>query len=428
MLDHTSHAIRWNDPFMPVVDRAQGAIVEDLDGHRLVDYWQGHFTNILGHNPPLVREALARALGEGRGLQSGMLHEIEGRVSDLLCKRTGCETLRLTTSGSLGTFYAVVLARAFTGREQVLKVSGGWHGSQPFGLKGVAPHGESFDHLESEGLSSSIGAEIQLTRFNDIEDLRAAFARNGDRIACFLVEPMLGSGGGMAATPEYLAEARKLTEKHGALLLCDEIITGFRFRAGDLTSTYGTRPDLLILGKIVGGGMPVAAVAGRRDVLELSTRESHRVKFEGGTFSAHELSLIAAETIVRHLIDNEDAIYGGLRRAGDRLRAGVAAVADEAGIPVHVAGSGAHPATVGSLVFAHVVREPIEGPDNPDAIAARAHPTIDERLLKSVMLLEDVSTRTGIGGLSTAHTDEDIDRTLEGLRAAFARFKRAGLA
>ena len=124
LLDDVSHAMRWNDPFMPIVRRATGAAIEDLDGHRLVDYWQGHFTNILGHNPPLVIRALSAALDDGRGLQSGMLHEVENEVAGLVCRSTGTETTRLTTSGTLGTFYSVVLARAFTGRARVLKVAG----------------------------------------------------------------------------------------------------------------------------------------------------------------------------------------------------------------------------------------------------------------------------------------------------------------
>jgi glutamate-1-semialdehyde 2,1-aminomutase len=193
VLDGCSHAIRWNEPFMPVVRRAEGAIIEDLDGNVFVDYWQGHFANLLGHNPPLIRDALTRALQEGGGLQSGMLHELEGEVAELICARTAMDTVRLTTSGTLGTFYAILLARAFTGRERVLKVSGGWHGSQPFSLKGVSAVGRSFDHLESEGLSAGADAEIVLTRFNDAEDLRRSFGRDGDELACFVVEPVLGA-------------------------------------------------------------------------------------------------------------------------------------------------------------------------------------------------------------------------------------------
>src|SRR5262245_858329 len=236
LLDQTSHAVRWTDPFQATVAKAAGAAIHDLDGHRLVDYWQGHYANLLGHNPALIRDALARALAEGRGLQTGMLHEVEAEVAELLVRQTRTEVVRFTTSGALGTFYATLLARAFTGRSRVLKASGGWHGSQPFGLKGVNPRDGGYDHLESEGLPSTTGSDIELVRYNDVEGLEKLFARDGDAIACFLVEPWLGSGGGIAAQPEFLRTARRLTEAHGALLLCDEIISGFRFRAGDVAS------------------------------------------------------------------------------------------------------------------------------------------------------------------------------------------------
>jgi len=427
VLDGTSHAIRWNEPFMPVTRKAEGACIEDIDGHRMPDFWQGHFANLHGHNPRLIREALAGTLRDGRGLQSGMIHEVEGEVAALICEMTGAETVRLTTSGSLGTFYAMMLARAFTGRDRVLKVAGGWHGSQPFGLKGVKIHGASFDHLESEGLWSGAGEEIALTRFNDVDDLRRAFSKIGDRIACFAVEPVLGAGGGMVATPEYLREARALTEKHGALLLSDEIITGFRFRPGDCAALYGVRPDLLILGKVLGGGMPVAAVAGRRDVLDLCTRESARVKFEGGTYSAHELSLVAARAQLRHLRDRPDEVYGRLADLGRHAREGLARVAAGAGVPIRVLGVSADALPRSSLVMWYVARDDRPVATCPEEMFERAHPVIGERLLKSVLLLEGVSVRSGLGAISTAHDEADLDAALEATAAALARFRAAGL-
>jgi len=427
LLDRVSHAIRWNEPFMPVARRAAGAAFEDLDGRRIVDYWQGHFANILGHNPPEVTRVLAQALEQGRGLQTGMVHEIEAELAALVCRATGAETARFTTSGSLGTFYAVLLARAFTGRDRVLKVSGGWHGSQPFGLKGVAPQGTSFDHLESEGLSSSAGAEVLLTRFNDVEALGRAFAHDGDRLACLLLEPLLGAGGGMAASGEYLRQARQLTERHGALLVCDEIITGLRFHAGTLCGLYGVRPDLLVLGKILGGGMPVSAVAGRADVLRLATRESHRVKFEGGTYSAHELSLLASSVLLDRLVTHAGEIYPALSATGDRLRAGLAAVAAECGFALAVLGVPEIPGHSGSLVLAHLLAGDGAEIRCPEDLAAARHPWIDERLLKSTLLLEGLSTRAGLGAASTAHTEQDVAFTLDAWRAGLLRLKRAGL-
>jgi glutamate-1-semialdehyde 2,1-aminomutase len=356
-----------------------------------------------------------------------MIHEVEAELAQTIGRATGAETTRLTTSGSLGTFYAVLLARAFTGRDRVLKISGGWHGSQPFGLKGVAPHGTSFDHLESEGLSSSTGAEVQLTRFNDVEDLRRAFAQAGDRLACLLLEPLLGAGGGMAASREYLVEARRLTERHGALLLCDEIITGFRFHAGTLSALHGVEPDLIVLGKILGGGMPVSAVAGRADVMQLATRASHRVKFEGGTYSAHELSLIASLVLLGHLAAHEGAIYAALSATGDRLRAGLRAVAEECDVPLAVLGAPDVPGHSGSLVLAHLLARDGVEIRCPEDLAAARHPWVDERLLKSTLLLEGLSTRTGLGAASTAHGDEDLAFTLDAWRAGLLRLKRAGL-
>jgi len=427
LLDGCSHAVRWNDPFMPVTTRATGARVEDLDGHQLVDYWQGHFANLLGHNPALIRDALARALDEGRGLQSGMLHEVEARVAELVVKCTGAETVRVTTSGSLGTFYASLLCRGFTGRDRVLKVKGGWHGSQPFGLKGVSAHGEAYDRIESEGLSSSTPGEILLTRYNDIEELRRVFHEQGDRIACMLVEPVLGQGGGIAATPEYMREIRRLTSHHGALMVCDEIITGFRFRAGDLTQLYGVEPDLLVLGKVLGGGMPVAAVAGKRELLALCSREQHRVKFEGGTYSAHELALLASATLLEHLIAEEQRVYPALARAGAELRDRIRGLASAAGLAVSLLGSAEPAGTSSSLLMLHVLREPGMDPASPEELAHRAHPFLDDGFLKSLLMLHGVSVRTGLGAISTAHGAADFTRTFAGFGAAFERLRQAGL-
>jgi glutamate-1-semialdehyde 2,1-aminomutase len=426
LLDETSHAIRWNFPFMPTVRAARGGVVEDLDDHVIVDYWQGHFANILGHNPPLVRHALARVLQGGGGLQSGMIHEVEHEVAVRITEMTSTEAVRFTTSGTLGTFYATVLARAFTGRRHVLKVGGGWHGGQPFGLKGIVPRGAAFDRLESEGLAESIPDEVRVTRFNDVDALRREFDADGDNIACFIVEPVLGAAGGFVATREYMVEARRLTEKHGALLISDEIITGFRFRAGDLISLHGVRPDLLVLGKVMGGGMPVAAVAGRRDVLALASRDTRRVMFEGGTYAAHELSLIATRTVLEYLAHHEDDLYPRLARRGDSVRRDLAKIAASAGVELRFTAEPGDVLPGSSLVLVHVAAGDAP-PTCPEELAERRHPVIDGALLKSVLLLHDVSTRTGLGALSTAHTPDDIDRTLDAYRGALERLRKAGI-
>ena len=297
MVDGGSHTVRLNAPFPVRIVGSGGAHLRDVDGHDLVDFWQGHYANILGHNPAIVTDGLAEAFATGHGLQLGMTDELQVEMAELLCERVHAEAVRFTTSGSLATMYAIMLARAFTGRDLVLKVAGGWHGSQPWALHSVhyLPGSEPWG-LESEGLPGRVADELAITYFNEPDDLAEQFLRRGDRIACLVMEPFAGAGTFMAATPEYLTAARELTARHGALLIFDEVISGFRFCAGDLGSLYGVRPDLVTLGKIIGGGMPVAAVAGRRDVMALSGREGgSRVGFSGGTYAAHPASLLAGQ-------------------------------------------------------------------------------------------------------------------------------------
>ena len=427
LLDQTSHAVRWAEPFQLTAARADGAAFTDVDGHRILDYWQGHYANVLGHNPALIRDALTERLEAGGGLQSGLIHAIEGEVAELVTRLTRTDTVRFTTSGALATFYAVLLARAATGRSRILKVSGGWHGSQPFALKGVSARGGSFDHLESEGLPGTTERDVELVRFNDVEALERLFADHGGQLACFLVEPWLGSGGGIAATPEFLRAARRLTQQHGALLLCDEIISGFRFRAGDLTAMYGVAPDLLILGKVMGGGMPVAAVAGRRAVMELCSRSLRRVKFEGGTYSAHELSLIAARTMLNHLARDEHAIYGRLAVQGERLRSGIERLCRELSIGAWISGWGNAAVPGSSIVMVHLANGAGGRPDSAETLARGAHRHAGDELLKSVLLLEGVSVRHGLGAPSMAHTDSDLDATLVAYRKALLRLREARL-
>ena len=429
LLDQTSQAVRWNEPFMLTARRAQGAWFEDLDGHRFIDYFQGHFANILGHNPAQIREILAASIEDGQGLQSGLLYELEAEVADLLARQTSTESVRLTMSGSLGTFYSVLLARAFTGRSKILKINGGWHGSQPFALKGVwSSDGIAYDHLESEGLPRTSDDDILLTRFNDVDGLRQMFAQQGDQLSCFLIEPWLGAGGGIPATKEYMLEARRLTEKHGVLLICDEIITAFRIRAGDASHLYGVRPDLIVMGKVIGGGMPLAAVAGRKDVLSLCTREAKRVKFEGGTYAAQELSLRASKAMLEHLIQNQDSIYPRLAEAGAQMRQRLAQVFDSFGLPAEISGDSAELGG-SSLVMVHFSRGNLPAPSCADDFSRqdRKHPWIDESLLKSALLLEGVAIRHGLGTISTAHTEADFQTTVDAFTAVCDRFRRAGL-
>ncbi len=411
MVDGGSHTLRLVEPFPPRIVSARGAWLQDEDGHRILDFWQGHFANLLGHNPEVITSTLARAFGEGFGLQTGMADRLQVETAEILCRQTGAERVRFTTSGSLATMYAIMLARAFTGRELVLKVGGGWHGAQPWGLKGVHFGPQGYQGVEGEGFPASVTEQVIVTGFNDPDALQAAFRTYGDRLACFIVEPFIGAGGFIPATPEYLRLARELTEQYGALLIFDEIISGFRFRAGDAGALYGIRPDLATFGKVMGGGMPVAAVAGRAQVLELAGRsQGQRVRFSGGTYSAHPASLLAAKTMMLYLVEHEGEIYPRLAELGELTRRTAEEAFAEEGILARCTGYG-NEALPGSSVAA--IRFPFREDtplDTPEALhdPALCDNYLSEELLRLAFLVEDVHTVHGLGAVSTAHTEADI--------------------
>jgi len=425
LVDGGSHTIRLVRPFPPRIVSARGAYVTDEDGHRILDFWQGHHANILGHNPEPVTRPLAEAFHGGFGLQTGFTDALQVRVADLLCSRTGAEKVRFTSSGSLATMYAIMLARAFTGREQVLKVGGGWHGAQPWGLVGVdfrAGRAPSFQHAESQGVPKTVSEQVIVTPFNDVEALQDHFRRHGSRIACFIFEPFMGSGGCLAASLEFLRAARELTHRHGALLIFDEVISGFRFCAGSVSRLFSVQPDLATFAKIVGGGMPVAAVAGRADVMAQAGRAGG-VKFSGGTYSCHPASMLASEAMMTHLVDHEPEIYPRLADLGEKTRAAVTETLRAEGMSVVCTGHGNDALPGGSIGALHFPHDPASSCDSPEQTR---NPDVCDVVMSDVviqlaLLLEDVFVMHGLGSVSLAHTVEDIGRLAEACRKAARR-------
>ena len=429
LVDGVSHDARLFEPYPFRIVAAEGARVRDLDGHEIIDFWQGHYANILGHNPAVIREALVAELERGWGLQTGLPEEREAEFALLLAEAVGAERVRFTTAGTLATMYAIMLARAFTGRNLVLKVAGGWHGANPLALKGVARSERGFDAVDSQGVPLSTQEEILVTRFNDVDNLRKLFRSLGDRIACFIFEPCLGGAGFIPATAEFMREARELTQKYGALLILDEIITGFRYCASGAQRLYNVQPDLSTFGKIIGGGMPLVAVAGRADVLELASRGAKkRVLFNGGTFSAHPLSLAAGKAMVEYLRAHEQEVYPLLSAKSARLLAGIEKVFAERGICARCTGHANGILPEGSLASVYF---PLREDHYPSSAEDLTDPnlcdvTLQEEALKLGLLLEDVHVMHGLGALSAAHTEEDLERVLAAFDAFACRLLKEG--
>jgi glutamate-1-semialdehyde 2,1-aminomutase len=406
LIDGISQTSRLFSPSPVRIVRASGSKLWDIDGHDILDFWQGHYANILGHNPPLVTQALAETLRNGNGLQTGMSKVLQTEFACLLLDQVGAERIRFTTSGALSTMYAIMLARAFTGKPLILKVGGGWHGANPMALKGVTYQEGGFIQVESEGLSKYSPADILTTHFNDPEDLKEQFRRFGDSIACFIVEPWVGMGGFIPVTLEYLKAARELTHKYGAVLIFDEIISGFRFCASGIQKLYNVRPDLSTFGKIIGGGMPVAAVMGREEIMQLcGTAAGRRVKFDGGTFSAHPAALLAAKTLIEYLVCNESQIYSRLGALGQKIRTGIEDIFASHGILARCTGYGNDVVPDSSLVMIHFPYDERTRLTSPETVWNPQICDVEmrERILKLALLLERVHVMHGLGAVSTAH-------------------------
>jgi glutamate-1-semialdehyde 2,1-aminomutase len=413
-----SHNLRLFSPF-PFYDiRAHGSKVTDVDGRTYVDFWQGHFANILGHNPRVVLDALIDYNREGQGLASGFPGVFQSELAGLLLSRFGADKIRFTTSGTLATMYAVMLAKAKTKRELVMKVGGGWHGAQPYALKGISEYDQGFNQVESAGLPAGTGEMIIVARFNDQEDLEEKFKVYGDRIACLLLEPFIGAGGFIFGNKGFIQKARNLTEKYGALLVFDEVVSGFRFHSGALHALYGVSPDLAVFGKAIGGGMPLSAVVGKNEVMRLcgtEVKKESRVKFEGGTFSAHPSSMLAGLTFIKHLIVNEDNIYPRLGYLGEKVRRGIEEIFSAYGFNVKCTGDGLPVAPYSSIVGVHFLRENCDKVESPDQVWNPRVCDIDlrEKVFKLAMLMEGFNIFHGFGAISYAHSDDEIQASLD---------------
>ena len=413
-----SHNIRLFSPFPFMDASAKGSTVTDVDGNTYVDFWQGHYTNILGHNPEVLTKAMAEMFSGGQGLITGFPGLYQAKLAELLLSRINAEVIRFTTSGTLATMYAVMLAKAFTGREKVMKVGGGWHGAHPFLLKGVSTYKDGFNAVESDGVSEQIGAQTIVCEFNDLDDLEQKFKEHGDSSACFILELMVGAGGFIFAQSAYVDKLQELSARHGVLLIIDEVVTGFRFHAGGLHVLYGITPDICVFGKTVGGGMPISAVAGKKEILSQCGKHGpdvKGVKFDGGTFSAHPAAMRSGHTLLSHLIENESEIYPRIGRLGAKVRREMEKVFARYDFNVKCTGDGGKIAPNSSVVGINFLKERI---DEVTTSAQTWNPALSdiemrESIFKLAMIQEGFYTFHGYGAISSAHTEAEIQGSID---------------
>ena len=308
------HNIRFFEPYPFVTRSAEGKILKDVDSNKYVDYWMGHWSLILGHAQKKVQRKAANQLK--KGWMHGTSNENAIPLSEKISKAVPvAEKIRYASTGTEATMYSVRLARAVTGKKIIAKIDGGWHGYTTDLLKTV---NWPFDISESQGLTDEEHI-ISLPLNNLEESLRILNSVKKD-LAGILVEPVLGGGGAIPATQEYLRGLQEMVKSNNALFMLDEIVTGFRFRYGCLYPTMKLDPDIVTLGKIVGGGFPIGVICGKDEIMEhantsVNSKKS-RTYIGGGTFSANPLSMIAGDTTLEILKNKNRTLYKKLDGLG----------------------------------------------------------------------------------------------------------------
>ncbi|MBA3779161.1 MAG: aspartate aminotransferase family protein [Chloroflexi bacterium] len=305
------------------VDRGQGGHVWDIDGNEFVDLRMGYGPVVLGHGDPRVDDYVNERMR--RGVSFSLTSEDEVRAAELICELTFCEMARLTVSGTEATMHAIRVARGFTGRDKIIKFEGQYHGVHDYALISVLPTdvtelGDRENPVRlawGRGIPKAITETVIPVPYNDLGTLRRVFEREGDEIAAVLIEPVLGNAQGILPRPGFLEGVREMTREFGALLIFDEVKTGFRFARGGAAEFFGITPDLATYAKAMGNGYPAAAFGGRRDVMSmLPEHVSH-----GGTYAGNRVAAAAAVQVLTILRDT-DAL-GTIRTTGERVQAGV---------------------------------------------------------------------------------------------------------
>jgi glutamate-1-semialdehyde 2,1-aminomutase len=311
---------------------AQGQRLVDIDGNAYLDYIGSWGPMILGHRHPRVVAAIERTLATGTSF--GAPTEAESRLAELIIAAVpSIEKVRMVSSGTEAAMSAVRLARGFTGREKIVKFAGNYHGHADSLLVSAGSSAATLGVPDSPGITAGTARDTVVLEYNEPQQLEDLFAARGDSIAAVLMEPVVGNMGLVVPTREFLAAVRDLTRRHGALFVCDEVMTGFRLSLGGAQGLLGIEPDLTTLGKIVGGGLPLGAYGGRADVMN-HVLPAGRV-FQAGTLSGNPLAVAAGTATLEELRDHSP--YAALDRLGATLEAGFRTAAAEAGITTWIA-------------------------------------------------------------------------------------------
>ena len=389
--------------------RGEGPYVWDVDGHRYIDFVGSWGPLILGHAHPAVVEAVCRAAR--LGVTFGAPTEAESILAGLILEAfPAMERIRFVNSGTEAAMSALRLARAYTGRPKVVKMQGGYHGHADALLVQAGSGVATFGLPDSPGVPEGMARDTLVVPYNDLPAVEALFAEVGTEIAAVIVEPVAGNMGVVLPQEGYLEGLRRVTQEHGALLILDEVITGFRLAYGGAQTLWGLAPDLTCLGKVIGGGLPVGAYGGRAEVMALVAPEGP--VYQAGTLAGNPLAMAAGIATLEEL--RKPGVYETLEALGRRWAQGLAARAEEAGVPLQVN-------AIGSMMTAFFSAEPVRDYASAKRADAARYARFFHAMLERGVYLAPSQFEASF--VSLAHTPEVVDAALEAAGEALRRIR-----
>ncbi len=393
------------------IERGEGAYLYDVDGNRYLDYVLSWGPLVLGHAHPRVVEELERAVRQGTsyGAPTRLEVELAQTITDVM---PSIELLRLVNSGTEATMSAIRLARAFTGRDKIIKFAGGYHGHADAFLVQAGSGVSTFGLPDSPGVTKAATSDTLTCAFNDLGALEDLFGSFPGQIAAVITEPLMANMGFIMPRPEFLTGVQALCRKSGALFILDEVITGFRLAIEGAQGVWGLEPDLTCLGKVIGGGLPLGAYGGRRAIMEMVAPAGP--VYQAGTLSGNPLATTAGLATLRTLL--EPGTFRLIETTAREVAAGVKRLADDAGVPIQIGQAG----TIFGFFF---LKE--AGVQIRDAASAKAHADT-ERYAKFFHLMLDrgfyfAPSQFEVAFASAAHTKSDVEATLRAVEAGLRR-------
>ena len=389
------------------IERSEGAYIHDCEGKRYIDYVLSWGPMLMGHNHPAVREAVQRQCE--KGLSFGAPTELEIELAERICDALpGMDLVRMVNSGTEATMSAIRLARGYTNRDTIIKFEGCYHGHSDSLLVKAGSGALTLGVPSSPGVPAALADHTMTLTYNDTEGVRQAFAEHSDQIACVIVEPVTGNMNCIPPAPGFLEALREECTRGGALLILDEVMTGFRFGLHGAQGFYGIEPDLTTLGKVIGGGMPVGAFGGKRDIMEQIAPLGP--VYQAGTLSGNPIAMTAGLATLD--IISKEGFYEPVFERTRELTEGLQSAADSAGVPFTTN----HAGTMFGGFFTDA--DSVTNYEQVMACDTDAFNRFFHVMLDNGVYLAPAAYEAGF--LSAAHSDADIAETVAAAHTAFA--------